>query len=695
MTSIRLKTPPASNLAYVRGHKALNIFTYESDFVFTIYLQKEVNDDSHVYWKIANYFQEEIEMGITVIQAGKKSAVVNLGHLEVGHYVVSAFISDEIVFDNFAVVRPVSNSSFDSPFAINTFFTWYAYDNFLPVPGNAFYDTSYTRPLLSHYIRALKIAGINWVRDITSWINMEWHRGNNDSTNYFDTYMDAYASGGMKVLAIILATPKHYINNHTPSHMLPNDLSKAYDAGKYYGKHFINRINMWEILNEPEGIGTVGTSEDGDKYAAFLKAMSIGFHEVRVPVTMGGLLTRFWERFANPPLISSVKNYISFQEIMFESEVIKYVEVYNFHNHQRNIDPAQETEVSRAFYNNKFNHNLFAVNGNLQHVEKRNRLDADIPIWNTEAGGAIANSLHGLIEYRKQAVQARFLVTSFVLSLSTGVDKHFWFNGREVVEHMFPYRHMSWGIFSRFIQEIGVITPYAAYSALAALTGALGEAIYLGRVNSLPNAVSGHVFQDKNDTVLVLWADKPQGVALNLQKASGILTDIMGRQQRIASFNNIQLTLDPVYLRVSGAIPVNVYTKSSYVKKVPLLKTLSAKEKIVLDQTFPLDSRADARAHGYRISMNTPTPITVTIYNFNDNIAITGVVTGSIDSAHYVIMGSQTQNVMVNPGSQKTLTFSITTVGTPDEKVAKLSFVGKFNVGQTTPTVARFKVKPK
>jgi hypothetical protein len=82
--------------------------------------------------------------------------------------------------------------------------------------------------------------------------------------------------------------------------------------------------------------------------------------------------------------------------------------------------------------------------------------------------------------------------------------------------------------------------------------------------------------------------------------------------------------------------------------------------------------------------------VEVTVYNFNENISITGTVTGSVNTSNYSV--SAPQNVTIAADSQKTLTFTVMPVGTSSGDIAKLRFIGTFNVGQTTPSLVLFKV---
>ena len=698
------------------GQQPLNIFKTSDEFAFDFNLQSAANTDIPISWKITDYFSETILTGNGVIETGQRQLKIKpedpLDLLkQPGHYVAEVSRPGETISENFAVINENREYLPDNPFGVSTFYAWYDGTN---VKRNGEFSTADTRRLLSDYAQALKLSGITWVRDIASWKGM----------GYFNQYYKVYTENDLKLMAIVLGTPSggpgkaidpESINQ---GYRLPDDLFEAYAFGKHYGQYYngsntdFGQVNMWEVFNEPDGLST-GEKEGANRYAATLKAMSIGFHESGAPATMGGLVARSSEDYRNPPQKERIDKYRAYQDTLFKNGIMSYVEAYNFHNHQGNIDPAQDegNVASAGYYNSALNHHFFSVSKNKAHIAKKNELEtglpdsAKVPAWNSEAGGAIANSPNGLDTYDKQQIQARFLVTSAVWSLSTGVDKHFWFNAREHLEQVnqnygAPYQNIYWGSFSPYNLSTKQITPYAAYAAQAAMTEALGEAKYLGEVSNLPTGAEGHVFEDRGNTVLVLWADKTlNDVRLDLQNPNGTLTDIMGRKGPAPFADGafkLQLSPDPVYLKINGVIPAGTYTTSNLTRRTPEVKELTPDQKIVLDQTFPAATHTNARAQGYALPANAETQVTVTVYNFNDT-SISGTITGSFDSngiaAGYTVSEPQPiSNLKSGKGEEVILTFTIKAPATPAAEPVYLSFTGDFgDIGQSTPSVSMVK----
>ncbi|MCL1852057.1 MAG: InlB B-repeat-containing protein [Peptococcaceae bacterium] len=728
---------PASGLDYVKGAKVtpgtdpgpgtMNIFTSDDDFIFDITLQKATGTDSWVNWTITDYFHEPVRTGTAYVPAGQLQTTVPAGCLNTGHYIVEAWVPGERVTDNFAVVPPLSDPAIDSPFGMDTS---------VLTARNSWNDAANYKLMFADLAWAVRRSGVPWVSQ-----RMNWQSPGN--LNQAELPLGYLNQEGLKVLSDLRYLPQDNLEDETavsnaakqqfnmlpdnheqfmslPTNLrnaymnkLPGNLRMAYNEAAEKGTRYQNQISAWALWNEPSstvfdnlGIGT-GYGEGADRYAAVLKAMSIGFHDSAMPnplVSMGGMMPR-------------IGTYGSYQDTMFENGVMDYLEIYSFHNHQPNANPAVP-RIDLGKYDGSYDNHMLSLTKNTLHLQKKNELENNLPngagtsAWLTEAGGAIpyspgqgAASPEGLDgSYDKQKAQARYWVTSAAMSLSTGVDRHFWYSGKPgEYETNQGYPNVYWSCFSptrNLSTNQGWVTPYAAYAAAAAMIEVLGEAKYAGEV-SLSAGAYGYAFRDRGDTVLVLWSDeRMDDVALDLQKPEGIRTDIMGVRETEPVFSangefRISLDKDPIYLKVQGDIPAGAYkdTSQPHTPTAPASKPFTPAQRIVLDQTFPAESRSHdvKRAQGYILKTNQPTTIEVAVYNFND-FEISGTVTGCFDSDDYIIIGEATKSVTVGSGAegQQRVTFTVMAVGTPKEEAAKLSFTGDFDgVGQTTPSVAK------
>ncbi|MCL1971605.1 MAG: hypothetical protein FWG57_01275, partial [Endomicrobia bacterium] len=612
--------------------------------------------------------------------------------MDTGHYVVTASVSGEPgVSSDFAVVMPYEQRKpmADSPFASDTAVSWVLLEWYKKA-----YNTTSGWPSaqerdkwLALYVRAVKLSGVKWIRDRMNW------RGVHYSKNFFnyplhDPYIKAFSGAGIKILDSLIATPawaltsqeKIDANQTAKAYTLPDDLMSIYEFGRNAGYYYRNDMGMWEIWNEPETLNDqTGEHEGADKFAAFVKAASIGFRDsgaANTPlVTIGGLVNR-------------ISQIIFYQDTLFDNGIIDYIDVYNFHNHQGSVNPEGPYDT-------------FSIDKNNRHLAFKNSLAGaeNMPVWVTEAGGPIVSYTDpfGELEtYEAQKAQARYWVTSAAMNLATGADKHFSFIGLPYFEGTAPRKY--WGSFSFRM------TPYASYAAQSVMTDALGEAKYLGELNNMPAGAKGYVFKDGSDTVLILWdarsASASSTATLSLGKTAGTLTDIMGGKKSApygGGTFNIQIGPDPIYLRVSGDISAGAYKPSNYPQKVFAPKTFSAAQKIVLDQSFPIESRKNVKMEGaYLLKPNIPTEVDVTVYNFNGS-AVAGTVAGSFtktayDSAVYTV--SAPQSVTIPAHSSITLTYTVKiSEGVSLENIAKLSFTGNFNgIGQTSPSVANVRI---
>src|SRR5690606_20105922 len=168
-------------------------------------------------------------------------------------------------------------------------------------------------------------------------------------------------------------------------------------------------------------------------------------------------------------------------ETLLQNEISDFIDIYNYHGHRNDSESTKLLDTPPTFAANM---------GFIQDYELNGK-----PIYVTEAGiSQQFKDSSQVLTQEQLRTQARYLSTSTIESVAMGVDKHFWF--------VFPYyleNGMSWGSFS------SRATPYAAVNAQAAMTHALGEAVYLGKLSALPTGVENYVFRDGGDSVVALW----------------------------------------------------------------------------------------------------------------------------------------------------------------------------------------------
>ncbi|MCL2783949.1 MAG: hypothetical protein FWD55_00650 [Propionibacteriaceae bacterium] len=694
------KTPFSST---IRSLAPLGVLTPDQDKVFEVLLENPQPTSTLVNWRVVDYFGVQVDSGAASIPPGWTKASVRVSTNSIGHYVLEASVLGETLFGNFAIVNDRREYLADSPFGVNTFLTIYGRGKDSPP-----YDVHRTYELLDDYVRALKLSGVTWVRDAVLWTDLApYVLAEQQPEPWLTRYFSAYHDAGLNVSAMFGWTPSSVVSaerlllDENPLKMLPDDLTQAYEAGEKFAEYFGPRVSVWELYNEPEGDLGVSNVEGVDRYAAAVKALTLGFHESGAAVTMGGLSGRDTEAYnaQNATRLSWSRSWGAYQDALFDNGVLDYVDVYSFHNHQPNADPAQEKAATQAYFK-PVTENVFLTSNSVAHLAKRDALAPSMPAWLNEAGGAIPNSPQGLDTLAKQQAQARFWVTSAVQSLATGVDKHFWHVGIQSVEELGNFKDIYWGSFSPYDPPTRQITPYAAYSAQAALTEALGSGEYQGTVGGLPTGAQGYVFRDGADTTLVLWADQEGRTArLNVGKPSVTQIDIMGRKTTSASVAGVvevALGPDPIYLKVAGSIPASTYTSNPHVELPVVVQTHTESQRIVVDPIFPVKLGDNAKGPGgYQLPANVDSLVKVNVYNFNDT-SVTGRVDGSISGGvGYTLTGPlEAQPLSIPAGGKATLTYRIRPSGTPSDAPASVRFQGSFNVGLASPSVARISVKP-
>jgi len=554
---------------------------------------------------------------------------VDLSLLGRGHYTLTAEVdhNGQPISEYVSVVMNSSDRSLSSssPFALD-------------VAGSMLFPASSA----GDYARAARLAGVNYIRDRMHW---SWVASAKDvyDFSYYEDYRQAYENNGLRVLQMNHTTPAWARGTGKD---LPANLLDAYNLAKTSVQHFGLQAD-WEFWNEPD-INYTADSESADQYAAFLKATTIAARDSGVPtsVALAGL--------AYPP-----GNYT---ELLMQNDAAEYIDVYNYHAHRNDNDDELVPDVPSSFA---------AQSQFIQDYDLGEK-----SIYVTEAGISqkFEDSTNTLTAEQLR-MQARYLTASTVQSLASGVDKHFWF--------VFPYyleNGLSWGSFS----SRG--TPYASLSAQAAMTNALGEAVYLGQLSGLPSGVNNYVFRDGIDSVVAYWSEEETAFALAAGNGTALLTDIMGREQQLISVDaSYALTSTPNihYLRIAGSFPG--LTTPVYETPVAQAEALTAAERVVLTQKYPESTAAKAKAKGYLLDKTEATEIVVDVYNFND-VALSGVVYGSSYGGWVLDVPSQT--VTVAPYEKATLSFLLSGSSSVAADVrAPVVFQGLFDGESTSRSV--------
>lgn len=618
-------TPADLQVASITGSADLNVFEDGDAASFTVALNAAAPEATELTYTVQDYWSATVAQGTVPVPQGAESVVVDAGVLGIGHYSVTAELAGAApVTTNASVVLPddARTKPADSPFAMDVAGAW-------RVPEEKW----------DAYARALDLSGVSWIRDRLGWFAVNTAPGVFDFTaTNTDGWTQALAGTGIKVLGDVSTAPPW---TRQTGEQLPSRLDAAYEFARESAVYFDGRVQAWEVLNEVNAGAWTATTETADQYAAVLKAAAIGYEDSGVdPLVsaagMAGRLPNAWV------------------DLMLRNDVLDYADVYNYHLHQLYDADTQPTP--------------FPV-GVGPYLDTMAPYDPGETLgWLTEAGLKFPGTSGRPMTAEEQRAQARYQVTWTVTSIAQGTDKHFVFLGP-------PYDEGtgSWGLF-----EPTTYTPYAGYTAEAAMTAALGEGRYAGTVPGLPTGVTGHVFGDGADSVLVLWADAERALTLDLDQPTGMLTNVVGESSDVAASAGgftVDVGPDPVYLRVTGDVPVDTSAAPDPVP-VPDDTTFGTADRVVLTQHYPAAVSANARENGYALPIDAPTTMSLDVYNFNDT-AVSGTITGTAQDGWAV--ADPVRAVTVPAGGKVTVEFAISaTADVQLNKKSPLTFGGEF-----------------
>lgn len=644
----------AFRMETIAASAPMGIFEHGEEIALQVGLSGPATRAAVIAYDVSDYWSDSVRAGEVIAEAGQTSVEVTLGRLDKGYYSVRLRLegSEAGMKSSFAVVVPASERKplDDSPFAIDT-------------AASLLVDASRAEA----FARAIKLTGATWVRDRLSWTKTNPLPGHCEFALH-DAHVRAIAAQGVRVLNVYHDSPEW---TRSEIDKLPLDLLSAYDFAKRAGAYFAGQVQAWEPWNEPNIHFTTG-SESADQYAAFLKASAIGFAD-----GCGGKAL-----VSNAGLAGTT---IDYMDQLMDNEPLPFIDIYNFHAYPKPFDPQRKLVPAPG-------------NADFHASYRKARGGEDKPMWLTECGLHLPFTDTSDISAEDQVRQARYVVTSTVCSLASGVAKHFWFVMPGYSENKKQFGMMS-----------ADYTPYPSYVAEATMTGALGEARFIGKCES-PEGVVLHLFRDGSDRVAVVWAERETEIEWKLPVGRLERTDMMGRNTVLAKEEDndaafvLKVGPDPIYLRADEALDSwlgesNVRGGNSDdgrperpggIGSDSAAGRLASAQRVVLAQRYGREAREYCKALGaYRLRSGEDGDVVhVEVYNFNDR-PMEGTVQGEVDGEWSLSPGSQP--VRLPPLGKETLVFRI--IPTPDCTYgvkAKVAFRGTFG-GEST-TISRTRI---
>lgn len=585
--------------------------------------------------KITDYYDDVVLEHTERPVFGAYTLKIDLGKHPTGYFTVSAVTETQTLFTkSYVVLPPVEDRDLesDSPFASDF---------------ASYHILADREDVVANYAAAAKLCGVSVLRERLDWIYTEWNEGGCDFSRA-DRFYNKINDMGLEILPFFSNAPRWTTEN---GKVFMDEQLAVYRFSKRVAERYANISQALEVWNEMDYF----TYVPADMYASFYKAAALGVVDsgTSLPKIIGGLC----EPVNSNPYLT----------ILYKSDVFDYSDAFNWHYH---IYDRAERSVTEFVDGTKAG----------QFATFANTYLSSLPSWCTEAGIKLYTPAGCAdMTFAQQKIQANYMVTSACQSLAAGTDKHFWFILGNMPEDGGWFG--SYGADDR---------PFASVVTEAVMTQTLGKGIYKGELKGLPSGAEGHVINNGEDDVIVLWATSDRDVTLSVP-GNVLKTTVVGNREVLCSTNGkitVKAGSEPMFITVDGTVDASSYTATSNDE----IKTISAKsdftvgERVILTQLwYDLTDSASylsARNNGYRVSANGNT-ITLQLVNFND-FEVTGTVSGSADG--YTVTGSG-ETITIPAMSETEVTFTITPNG--GTGATYLTFEGTFNGSETSKSVSR------
>lgn len=585
--------------------------------------------------KITDYYGDVVLEHTERPVFGAYTLKIDFGKHPTGYFTVSAVTGTQTLFTkSYVVLPPVEDRDLesDSPFASDF---------------ASYHILADREDVVANYAAAAKLCGVSVLRERLDWIYTEWNEGGCDFSRA-DRFYNKINDMGLEILPFFSNAPRWTTEN---GKVFMDEQLAVYRFSKRVAERYANISQALEVWNEMDYF----TYVPADMYASFYKAAALGVVDsgTSLPKIIGGLC----EPVNSNPYLT----------ILYKSDVFDYSDAFNWHYH---IYDRAERSVTEFVDGTKAG----------QFATFANTYLSSLPSWCTEAGIKLYTPAGCAdMTFAQQKIQANYMVTSACQSLAAGTDKHFWFILGNMPEDGGWFG--SYGADDR---------PFASVVTEAVMTQTLGKGIYKGELKGLPSGAEGHVINNGEDDVIVLWATSDRDVTLSVP-GNVLKTTVVGNREVLCSTNGkitVKAGSEPMFITVDGTVDASSYTATSNDE----IKTISAKsdftvgERVILTQLwYDLTDSASylsARNNGYRVSANGNT-ITLQLVNFND-FEVTGTVSGSADG--YTVTGSG-ETITIPAMSETEVTFTITPNG--GTGATYLTFEGTFNGSETSKSVSR------
>ena len=464
-------------------------------------------------WQLQNVMGDIIQRG------HKKSGAelrLELPAGERGYYLLSVATDDgRKATTSLAVLEPFDLSAVhDSPFGVCTHF------GHLSGP-----DTDLDSPSKESHevIPLIGLAGFKTHRDELTRKRTEPVQGTSVFPHAHQRYMATCGACSVGSLIILDYNNKHYDGGDTPytDEGLNGFANYARQIVRRYGRQ-IKEVEVWNEYNGSFSKGPVAKRPEG--YVRLLERTYRAVKEERPDLKVIG-----------PAGVTLPYGWL---DQLFSLGALEYLDAVSVHPYiyPRQPDTAQDS--------------LSSLLTRLQELIRKHNHGRPKPLQLTEIGWP---THQGGVSVRDQA---RYAVRSFVMALSVGVERAFWYNlvssGADPTK-----REHNFGLVHHPDDPRGAYTPKPAYVALAVLARQLSGARFKEK-EATPDPIYSYLFEKGGEELRVMWVasrGKQQSGTVEFDlRAEGplVVTDMFGKTHRLALQGRSvhpALSANPVYVK--------------------------------------------------------------------------------------------------------------------------------------------------
>lgn len=628
---------------WLESNDAYSIYPKDASIVYTATWYNNTDATKTLTYTVTYYDGTVAKSGEIALDGTANETTIELSgkDLKKGHYVLEATIDGCSEMAEFAIVEKLASrrNTSKTPFSFATMSTHTA------GPGAD----------LDKYMTTVKLAGINYVRDfglLSEFFNSDGSY-NLDGTNNVKKYLNAYEKHDIGVM-FMLSTPPSSWKNPNGNDPVPYDPAEVYDFIKAFCQHNAGKVDTIEILNEVD-TGYDNRFGTPDSHAAVLKAAALAAADSGTGI-----------KVASCGFCGGLRASGEYRNSFLLNDTAKYFDYYVGHDY---INYMSEEDITKkdSFPRSSYPMEVARFGEKSTYMSE---YGIRIPFTTKE------NEL----TLTEQKNQARSTPVNLINSLKKGYDRPFWFIHSYINEYQKQYGTMN----KRY-------QPYMVYSAISALTNAIGNGRYKGQFQGLADGVYGHKFVDGNEQIACFWSDSETTVTLNTNAKTATLIDIMGNETTITSTNGsytIKVSPDITYVRLRGTISNAVNSGEVEIVETQELfqDTITDADRIVTKMFFDESAyKKNVMYDGYRLSTTSTNNATIKVYNFGDTDA-----TGSLrfsSNAGWTVSGNYT-NITVPANGELEIPLTISGAGVTFKAVkTQLIVKGNFNGEEITDTV--------